>query len=60
MVDRLLELKDFIDECLSPAWLNDAERHDKKYSYATSEAFEKGFTSRKLKPAEMIGKLALF
>lgn len=55
MVDCLLELKEFIDESLSSKWIDDAERHDKKYSYATVEAFEKGFASRKVKPAEMIG-----
>jgi cullin-4 len=59
MVDRLLELKEFIDECLSPEWLDDVEKNNKKYSYATTEAFEKGFTHRKLKPAEMIGNAAV-
>jgi cullin-4 len=55
MIERLLELKEFLDDCLSPACLNDIELHDRKFTYATSEAFERGFMCRKIKPAELIG-----
>ncbi|KIM32600.1 hypothetical protein M408DRAFT_14342 [Serendipita vermifera MAFF 305830] len=56
MVDRLLDLKEFLDECTSPQWLDDLDKNDRKYTYATSEAFERGFACRKIKPAELIAK----
>jgi hypothetical protein len=59
MVDRLLELKEFLDECMGPKYLDDMDKNDRKYIYATSEAFEKGFACRKIKPAELIGDCAV-
>jgi hypothetical protein len=56
MVDSLLDLKEYLDEILSPKGLDDTERGERKWSYATSEAFERGFACRKVKPAEMIGQ----
>jgi hypothetical protein len=60
MVDRLLELKEFLDECTGPKYLDDMEKNDRKYIYATSEAFERGFGCRKIKPAELIGQCMVF
>lgn len=54
MVEKLLELKDYLDRLLGEEGLDDASR-DKKWTYATSEAFERGFACRRIKPAEMIG-----
>ncbi|PVF97543.1 hypothetical protein CPB86DRAFT_706780 [Serendipita vermifera] len=56
MIERLLELKEFLDDCLSSSCLNDVELHDRKFTYATWEAFERGFMCRKIKPAELIAK----
>ncbi|KAG8824973.1 hypothetical protein FRC19_000658 [Serendipita sp. 401] len=56
MVDNLLELKEFLDTCLSKEFLDDVEQSDRQYTHATSEAFEKGFACRRIKPAEMIAR----
>ncbi|KAG8835787.1 hypothetical protein FRC17_001181 [Serendipita sp. 399] len=56
MVDRLLELKEFLDTCLSKEFLDDVDQNERQYTYATSEAFERGFACRRIKPAEMIDK----
>ncbi|KLO17574.1 Cullin-domain-containing protein [Schizopora paradoxa] len=70
MVDRLLELKGFIDEALPIAFVNvsisdsAAANVDVKptrttnidFVHAASDAFQAGFRGRKLKPAEMIAK----
>lgn len=56
MVEKLLDLKEYLDAVLGPHGLDDIERGDRKWGYATSEAFERGFACRKIKPAEMIGK----
>lgn len=56
MVENLLELKEFLDECLSADYIDDAQQNDRKFTHATSEAFERGFSTRKIKPAELIAK----
>lgn len=69
MVERLLDLKGFIDEALPEAFVNvsisdSSANVDVKptktvnldFVHAASDAFQAGFRGRKLKPAEMIAK----
>ena len=57
MVENLLELKEFLDECLSANYIHDVDQNDRRFTHATSEAFERGFSARRIKPAELIGML---
>lgn len=71
MVQRLLDLKAFLDSALHKAFANDVDvppvgtskagitsekQPNKDFGYALQDAFQTGFQTRRNKPAEMIAK----